>query len=131
METVYIFGHRNPDTDSVTSAIALAYLKNNLGYNAIPAILSSINLETKYALNYFKELFLTYGGKIIPQISFCLKYLSYITKKLGQEQESWEYNKEMWSFGLKLWKFAIRTRLKKVAYFFANIFINRKQNEKD
>ena len=83
------------------------------------------------ALNDFKELFLTYGGKIIPQISFCLKYLSYITKKLGQEQESWEYNKEMWSFGLKLWKFAIRKRLKKVAYFFANIFINRKQNEKD
>ena len=83
------------------------------------------------ALNDFKELFHTYGGKIIPQISFCLKYLSYITKKLGQEQESWEYNKEMWSFGLKLWKFAIRKRLKKVAYFFANIFINRKQNEKD
>ena len=53
-DKIYVFGHRNPDTDSVTSAIALAYLKNNLGYNAIPAILSSINLETKYALNYFK-----------------------------------------------------------------------------
>ncbi len=50
---VYIFGHRNPDTDSVTSAIALAYLKNKLGMNAIPAVLSSINLETKFVLNYF------------------------------------------------------------------------------
>lgn len=54
MDKVYIFGHRNPDTDSVTAAISLAYLKRKLGMNAIPAILSSINKETKYALNYFK-----------------------------------------------------------------------------
>lgn len=50
---MYVFGHRNPDTDSVTAAISLSYLKNELGYNAVPAILSSVNLETKYALNYF------------------------------------------------------------------------------
>ena len=54
MEKVYVFGHRNPDTDSVTSAIALAYLKRQLGINAIPAVLSGINLESKYALNYFQ-----------------------------------------------------------------------------
>ncbi|MBR7042536.1 MAG: putative manganese-dependent inorganic diphosphatase [Bacilli bacterium] len=53
MERVYVFGHRNPDTDSVCAAITLAYLKRKLGMNAIPAILSSINRETKYALNYF------------------------------------------------------------------------------
>ena len=28
MGKIYIFGHKNPDTDSVTSAIALSYLKN-------------------------------------------------------------------------------------------------------
>ena len=33
MKKTYIFGHKNPDTDSVTSAIALSYLKNKLGYN--------------------------------------------------------------------------------------------------
>ena len=54
MDKVYIFGHRNPDTDSVTSAITLSYLKRKLGMDAIPVILSSINKETKYALNYFK-----------------------------------------------------------------------------
>lgn len=54
MEKVYIFGHRNPDTDSVTAAISLAYLKKKLGMNAVPAVLSATNLETKYALNYFK-----------------------------------------------------------------------------
>ena len=53
MDKVYIFGHRNADTDSVCAAISLSYLKNKLGYNTVPAILSSVNLETKYALNYF------------------------------------------------------------------------------
>lgn len=53
MEKVYIFGHRNPDTDSVTAAITLSYLKRKLGINAIPVVLSSITRETSYALNYF------------------------------------------------------------------------------
>lgn len=53
MDKTYIFGHRNPDTDSVTAAITLSYLKNRLGYDTVPAVLSSINLESKYVLNYF------------------------------------------------------------------------------
>ena len=53
MSKVYVVGHRNPDTDSVTSAITLSYLKNRLGMNTVPAVLSSINKESKYALNYF------------------------------------------------------------------------------
>lgn len=53
MDKIYIFGHRNPDTDSVTSAITLSYLKNRLGMNTVPAVLSSINLESKFVLNYF------------------------------------------------------------------------------
>ncbi len=54
MEKVYIFGHRNPDTDSVTAAITLSYLKNKLGMNTVPVVLSSINNETKFVLDYFK-----------------------------------------------------------------------------
>ena len=53
MEQTYIFGHRNPDTDSVMGAISLSYLKNRLGFNTVPAVLSSINLESRYALEYF------------------------------------------------------------------------------
>ena len=53
MEQTYIFGHRNPDTDSVMGAISLSYLKNRLGFNTVPAVLSSINLESRYALQYF------------------------------------------------------------------------------
>ena len=35
-KTVLVIGHRNPDTDSVCSAIAYAYLKQQLGLNAVP-----------------------------------------------------------------------------------------------
>lgn len=50
---IYVFGHKNPDTDSVCAAISFSYLKKKLGYNTIPAILGNINQETKYALSYF------------------------------------------------------------------------------
>lgn len=54
MDKIYIFGHKKPDTDSVTSAISLSYLKRALGYNTTPMILGNINNETKYVLEYFK-----------------------------------------------------------------------------
>lgn len=53
-DKVFIFGHKKPDTDSVCSAIALSYLKNALGENTEPRILSSINEETKYVLKKLK-----------------------------------------------------------------------------
>ena len=53
MDKVYIFGHKFPDTDSVTSAIALEYLKKCQGYNAEARVLGELNDETKYILNKF------------------------------------------------------------------------------
>ena len=53
MKEVFIFGHKKPDTDSVTSAIALAELKNRLGVLAKPKILGKINKETEFVLKYF------------------------------------------------------------------------------
>ena len=53
MSKTYIFGHKKPDTDSVLSAIALSYLKNELGEETEARILGSINKETAFALNYF------------------------------------------------------------------------------
>ena len=49
----YVFGHKRPDTDSVCSAIAYAYLKKQLGIDAEARVLGDINLETKYVLNRF------------------------------------------------------------------------------
>lgn len=53
MKKINIFGHKNPDTDSVCGAISLSYLKNKLGYNTVPRVLGEINDETAFALNYF------------------------------------------------------------------------------
>ncbi len=53
MDKIYIFGHKNPDTDSVCASIAYANLKNKLGLNAEPRLLSPINPETKFVLNKF------------------------------------------------------------------------------
>lgn len=38
----YIFGHKNPDTDSICGAISLSYLKNKLGMNTIPSDRKSV-----------------------------------------------------------------------------------------
>ena len=51
---ILVFGHKNPDTDSVTAAISLSYLKKQLGDNTAPRVLGNINSETEYVLNYFK-----------------------------------------------------------------------------
>lgn len=54
-KNIYVIGHRNPDTDSICSAIAYANLKNVMGVdNVIAARAGSINKETKYALDYFR-----------------------------------------------------------------------------
>lgn len=53
MKKIAIFGHKNPDTDSVCGAISLSYLKNQMGFNTEPRILGEINSETKFALDYF------------------------------------------------------------------------------
>ena len=49
----YIFGHKNPDTDTVCSSIALSYLKNKLGEKTVPKVLGDLNNETKFVLDYF------------------------------------------------------------------------------
>ncbi|MCC5910447.1 MAG: putative manganese-dependent inorganic diphosphatase [Clostridiaceae bacterium] len=51
--TTLVFGHKNPDTDSVASAIAFSHLKNKLGFDAVPCILGEINKESSYVLEYF------------------------------------------------------------------------------
>lgn len=55
MENIYIFGHQNPDTDSICSAIAYANLKNEIDKDNryIPTTLGEINKEATYVLNYF------------------------------------------------------------------------------
>ena len=50
---IYVIGHRNPDTDSICSAIGYAHLKNAMGEFAVPARAGKINAETKFVLECF------------------------------------------------------------------------------
>ena len=68
MQKVYIFGHKKPDTDSVTAAITLSYLKNKLGYNTEPRVLGPINKETKFVLDYFKVKIPSYLNDVKLQL---------------------------------------------------------------
>lgn len=53
-ETIYITGHKNPDSDSICAALAYAEYKNANGdINAIPVRLGEINRETQFILEYF------------------------------------------------------------------------------
>lgn len=53
MEKILIFGHKNPDTDSICSAIAYAELKKAIGEEVEAVRLGDVNGETRYALNQF------------------------------------------------------------------------------
>ena len=51
---VRVIGHKNPDTDSICSAIAYAYLKNQTGNERYePRRLGEINRETEFVLDHF------------------------------------------------------------------------------
>ncbi len=54
MEDIYIFGHKNPDTDTILSALILEAIEKTMGIYKVKAYrLGEVNKETKYALDYF------------------------------------------------------------------------------
>ena len=54
MAKTYIFGHKSPDTDTITSSLVMANLEKALGNaDAVACRLGSLNKETEYVLNYF------------------------------------------------------------------------------
>ena len=55
LKKTLVLGHRNPDTDSICSAICYAGFKHQLtGENYEPCRAGNINPETQYVLDYFK-----------------------------------------------------------------------------
>jgi manganese-dependent inorganic pyrophosphatase len=50
---IYTCGHTTPDSDSICSAISLAYLLNKIGQEAIPARQGEVNPETQFILDKF------------------------------------------------------------------------------
>lgn len=53
MSQVYVIGHKSPDTDAITAALSYAYLKRQLGMDAVAKRCGDVNKETQFALDYF------------------------------------------------------------------------------
>lgn len=51
---VFVIGHKNPDTDSICSALVFADIRRGRGDNFTAARAGEINKETEFVLNYFK-----------------------------------------------------------------------------
>ena len=72
---IYVIGHKNPDTDSICSAISYAYLKNELSQKQeeeckyIPTRAGHINEETQYVLRYFEQEAPLFVNDIRPQVT--------------------------------------------------------------
>ncbi len=52
MEKTFIFGHKNPDTDTITSSLVMENLEKKLGHDVEACRLGNINKETEYVLNH-------------------------------------------------------------------------------
>ncbi|MCX6076989.1 MAG: manganese-dependent inorganic pyrophosphatase [Campylobacterales bacterium] len=70
----YIFGHTNPDSDSIVGAISLAHLKNQLGEECIATRQGEISPETEFILDKFggtlPELKTSYAGESVYLVDF-------------------------------------------------------------
>lgn len=64
---MFVVGHKIPDSDSICGAIALAYLKNQIGEEAIATRLGEVSPETQFILDKFgfqaPELKMSYAGE--------------------------------------------------------------------
>jgi manganese-dependent inorganic pyrophosphatase len=52
-DPLIVVGHKNPDSDSIFSAISLAYLRSQQGIAAVPFAQGKPNPETQFALDFF------------------------------------------------------------------------------
>ncbi len=71
MKPVFILGHKNPDTDSICSALGYAALRNRQGETTrfIPGRIGEISPETAFVLSYFSLQEPAYIANLKAQVS--------------------------------------------------------------
>ena len=84
MEEILVFGHKNPDTDSICSSIAMANLRKNQKLNVIPCRLGELNKETTFVL---KKIGLE-APKLLKTVSAQIKDLNYVEKSTVSMEDS-------------------------------------------
>jgi len=86
--TVYIIGHKNPDTDSIAAATGYAYLKQSLGMSeALAARAGAANLQTEYIFNRFGVELPVFVPDLIPRVEY---YLSDDAPTVSSDTPLWE-----------------------------------------
>ena len=87
-KTIYVIGHRNPDTDSVVSAAAYAALKQAGGQRrVIAARAGKINPQTEYIFNRFGVTVPEYLPDLVPKAEY---YIFGETVTVNEEASVWE-----------------------------------------
>ena len=84
MEEILVFGHKNPDTDSICSSIAMANLRKNQKLNVIPCRLGELNKETAFVL---KKIGVE-APKLLKTVSAQIKDLNYVEKSTVSMEDS-------------------------------------------
>ncbi|HOX91424.1 MAG TPA: putative manganese-dependent inorganic diphosphatase [Spirochaetales bacterium] len=70
-DTVYVLGHKNPDTDSVVSAAAYAHLKRELGMKScVAARAGKLNPQTEYVFERFGVAFPVFIPDLLPKVDY-------------------------------------------------------------
>ena len=87
MKKIYVIGHKNPDTDSIVSAIAYAELKKSLGYdNYIPARAGKVNIQTAYILERFGVEEPEFMSDLVPKVR----------DHMNEEPDTLSHNTPLW-----------------------------------
>lgn len=85
---IYVVGHRNPDTDSIVSAIAYAELRRQQGLeNCVPIRAGKTTPQTEYILQRFGVPVPMYVPDIIPKVRY---YFNPNIKTIQQDKSLWE-----------------------------------------
>ena len=80
---INVIGHKNPDTDSICSAIAYAWLKNKIeekhqgSRHFVPRRAGQLNPETAFVLNAFHSDVPSYINDVRSQVSDAILDESY------------------------------------------------------
>ncbi|MGN1276525.1 MAG: putative manganese-dependent inorganic diphosphatase [Floccifex sp.] len=92
---IYIIGHKNPDSDSICSALALAELKQKQGIHAIAGRLGRVNPETTFILNKLQ----LESPEYISTAKLMLSEIEIDEARTVDQnmiiRKSWEYSQEM------------------------------------
>ncbi len=87
-KTVYIIGHKNPDTDAVVSAVGYARLKNLLGFeNYKAARAGHLNPQTSYIFEKFGVQRPEYIPDLIPKVKY---FMQYNVETVTEDVSIWE-----------------------------------------